>query len=491
MSGGHDLDLLAVEAFTWTPTLETACEVCLREAEAGRRVGFAFLDIENVDQFPPLMGAGFGSRMYSAGRGSRLERVRTIEAILRSRGVTVIPPATAVKPAARLSCRDVGIDSIQALRTFRPGGAALGLGILSTLIRLTGDSQPDFAGSRRLIDRVLNSACQAFDLTRSLIDAYQPETVLLYNGRFAVSKAISEAARLSGVGVLHHELVSTPDRYFLSAQVVHNLRSTRHELHASWAAAGADREITAGQYFLPARGGVPLFETQFLEYQTRDQTVAPTGRWRIVYFVSSIDEFAAVEDGFENPLFDSQQDAAEWLVSWVRSRPDAELIIRMHPRGRALSVRERGWWASLAGSNVTVLQAESPVESYGLALSADRVVAHHSSMGAESTYRGKVSILVGDADYRGLDCVYEPATTEELAGMLADNGLDPKPRENCLPYGYQRLTRGEKYRFYQPASFQEGSFFGERVTPDKEETLLERTRIALLRRLYRLSEIGR
>jgi hypothetical protein len=79
---------------------------------------------------------------------------------------------------------------------------------------------------------------------------------------------------------------------------------------------------------------------------------------------------------------------------------------------------------------------------------------------------GKVAILLGDALYRGLDCAYEPRTIAELECMLDDSTLLPKPPGNCLPFGYERLMRGTPYRFYQPVSVLEGSFFGERiVTP--------------------------
>lgn len=482
MADCSGLDLLAVEAFTWTPTLETACEVCLRESEAGDRVGFTFLDVDNVDQYPVLTGPGFGSAVHRTGRKSRLARVRAIEEILGPRGVTVIPSAIAPS-RPRLSCAELGIGSIESLRGFRWNGAALGIGTVATLIRLSGDSDPDFAASRKLADRVLNSAYRAFVMTQELIERWRPKKVLLYNGRFAVSKAIAEAARLKGVGVLYHELVSTPDRFFLQTYPVHSMRNTRRELVESWSAAGEDRELVGAQYFSPGRGGVILFETQFLEHQKRETILPHEDRWRIVYFVSSIDEYASVEDGFENPLFESQQSAAEWLATWVRPRVATELVIRMHPRARSLSRRERGWWDSLAGGNITVLPAESPVNSYALAASADRVVSHHSSIGAESTYLGAVSILVGDADYRGLDCVYEPATVDQLAEMLEDRSLAAKNKVNCLPFGYQRLMRGEKYRYYEPVSFREGRFFGKRIVPDQEEPPITRKVIAGLRRM--------
>jgi hypothetical protein len=189
------------------------------------------------------------------------------------------------------------------------------------------------------------------------------------------------------------------------------------------------------------------------------------GRRRIVFFVSSIDEYAAVETSFEQTLFDSQRSALEWLVSWVKHRPDTELVVRVHPRMRRLGVRERAWWNLLGSENVTVLAAESPVDSYLLAESADRVVSFHSSMAAEATYLGKVSILVGDAAFRGLDCVYEPKTMTELEQMLVDLSLPPKPRANCLPFGYWRLMRGESFRFYQPESFSQGTFSGVSTAP--------------------------
>jgi hypothetical protein len=460
-------DLLAVTAISWwVPVLETICEICLREAELGRRVGFVFLDIENVDEFPEETNTLIGSWIYAARRQVRLKKVRRIEAILSSRGVTVIP---SIRPSSRsrLTCSQAGIDSIPALRQFRFEGAALGLGALSSLIFRLMDSEPAFAENRALIDRLLTSSFQAYDLTRGLLAQFRPTRVLVYNGRFACSKGIWEAARLSGAEVWFHENVSTYERFYYSPLPVSSAASGRAALRDGWARAGEDREAIAAKFFSPGRGGAPILETTWRnpEDRTDGRSLPSRGLRRIVFFVSSIDEYAAVDNAVDQVLFDSQRSTLEWLISWTRERPDTELIIRVHPRMLRLAARERGWWDSLASENVIVVPAESPVDSYALALSADRVVCFHSSLGAESTYLGKVSILVGDASYRGLDCVYEPDSNAELERMLEDDSLSPKPKENCLPFGYRRLMGGEEFRFYQPASFSEGSLFGEQVAP--------------------------
>ncbi len=469
MSGeDHDgvaFDLIAIVANSWwAPLPEISAEVCLREAAAGRRVGFVFLDIVNPDEVPlPAASARLGAWAYRAERCRRIPRIRKIEQILRDHGVTVFP---AVSSQARLTCQQAGIDSIASLKEFRLGEARLGIGTLSSLITRLVDSEPDFADSRPLIDSFLTCAYQAFELTRDVIGRYRPARVLLLNGRFAYPNAVAEAARLAGVERWYCNELRSPQRFYLSAEPFYNAIASHAALRSDWESADGNREAIATAFFSPRRGGMELIDSGFREKQISGNCPPASGRRRIVYFASSIDERASVETGFDGALFESQHAAVAWLAAWARERPDVELFIRVHPRmADRFSVRERRWWNSVGGGNVMTLAAESPVDSYALALSADRVVTYHSTMGAEATYLGKVSILVGGADYRGLDCVYEPSSVQELETMLTDDALAPKARENCLPFGYQRLMHGEPFRFYQPRSLVEGSFFGVETTP--------------------------
>lgn len=468
-------DALVVAAFSWH--LEIAAEICLSEVEKGRRVGFAFLDICNPDEFP--LDGIFASAIYALQHAGRLRKVEAYEKLLHSRGVTVMN-VSAAHPEVVFSSARLGIHSAGRLREFRTAGAALGIGALSSLIHRTADLDPDVASHRRLTDRLLTSARQAFDITTGLIREFAPSTVYVYNGRLACTKGIAEAARLATTDLRYYEISRNPKRYHLSSRPPWSTDNAREMLRLSWEQAGDDRDGTALRYFTPDRGGVPLIDRKFRQGQDPGQSIPANGRRRIVYFVSSIDEYAAVEDGVEHPVFDSQRAAVDWLAAWVAARPDIELVIRVHPRMDRLSKRERQWWASHSADNVTVLPAESAVDSYALAASADRVVCYHSSLAVEATFTGKVSILVGDADYRGLDCVYEPHTVAEFEAMLTDLSLQPKPRENCLPYGYSRLTWGTPFRYYAPGSDSEGTFFGEQIAPVSPGTFSARATVKAL-----------
>lgn len=455
--------MLAVEAYSWSPNLETACEICLCEAAAGKRVGFAFLDVENRDEYHQWGRlTTLACRLL---RRYRLGKVRAIQHILRERGVAVWLVDERQAKADRLTHRAAGISNPDELRAFRYHGASLGLGVLSSLIFHCKHIEPDIEEHGHLVDTLLTSAARSFELTNRLIDAVNPATVLVFNGRFACAKAIVEAARLRHRKVLFHEVGATKDRYYLGERSGHSASHGRKMLQDEWNRAGPDRETIAEAFFTPRRAGLALLESRHDDGRKRDLPLEPTGRRRLVYFASSIDEYAAVEDAFDEFLFPTQRSAVEWLVQWVRDRPRSELVIRLHPRMRGISAVERAWWLALSSGNVLTIPGEHACDSYALAASAHRVLTFHSSLGPEATYLGKVAVLLGDAKYRGLDCVYEPATTGELERLLDDDSLPPKPARNCLPYGYNRVMRGIPYRFYRPRTFTDGTFFGRPFPP--------------------------
>jgi fructose-specific component phosphotransferase system IIB-like protein len=155
-------------------------------------------------------------------------------------------------------------------------------------------------------------------------------------------------------------------------------------------------------------------------------------------------------------------------VNWTRDQPDAELVIRLHPSLQNKPESDLRYWDPLDGRNVVVVRPESEVDSYALAESADLVITYGSTMGVEAAFLGKPVLSLCDTEYCGLDIVYEPQTSEEVLALLGQSFLPPKPRNNCLPYGYYFLTFGIPFRFYQPESLFEGSFMGTKLSMEPD-----------------------
>jgi hypothetical protein len=456
------LDLLSIETACWTPHLETAGDVCVSEAHAGRKVGFVFLESDNPDNELSRL-----ARLFGAGHWRKVE---TLKSILAGQGVA--QPAQPELSSSQL--RDTSefarqrIDSIAELKTLHYKGAALGMGAASSLISRTRDSEPSLTVWRRLLVRYLEAAAQTFEQARFLMTRYRPASILIYNGRFACNKAIAEAARLLNIECTYHERGATIDRYEIYEKPVHDLASVHKHILEAWDRAGEDRTQIGRSFFERRRKGDGIGWISYTGTQRAGTLPPRMHRRRLVYFSSSEDEYAAVGDLVKHRLFASQRHAVEFLVDWIGRQADTELVVRVHPHLRRKSDKDRAWWHSLHGPNVILVRAEDPTDSYALALSADLVLTYGSTMGVEATFMGKPVVLLADSAYQGQDCAHEPGSQLELLHMLGNRDLPAKPVAHCLPYGYYHLTHGRRFRYFEPTSIFNGKFMGVELSTDPD-----------------------
>jgi len=450
---GH-LDLLNIETFIWTPHLETAGEVCLRSAREGSKVGFAYLGKNNPDD-----ALSWKLRLMGA---KKRTKVRQFAKLLERQGVKIIRPPS-LKPSilddiAAVSQRS--FNNMAELEEFTYKDAAIGLGTASSLISKTKDSNPCLSDNTKLVATYIREALVVFECVISLIEQYRPRTVLTFNGRFALSLPIVEAARAKGIEVLFHERGADSTRFYLHPLQPHDFSYARSRVVQVWDKGGSEKANVGHTFFARRRQGDGIGWTSFTGRQLQGLAPEKSQRRRIVYFTSSDDEYASVGEFRTHFLFTSQRDAIKWLIDYVRGRPETELFIRVHPHLMQKGAGERSWWEGLHGDNTTVIKADEPIDSYALAESADVVVSYGSTIGIEATYWGTPSVLLGDAAYRDANCVYEPASLHELKATLSEDNLSAHSPDNCLPFGYYSLTHGEKFIYYKPHTLFSGSFMG-------------------------------
>ena len=457
------MDLLAIESFSWTPHLETAADICAKQAQAGHSVGFAFVDVDNPDEDTERSALRFlGCR--PANKVAHLTRLLEPLGVTRV-GSPMLAPAAYMEVARFANPR---IASVDELRRLSYKGAHLGLGVASSLVSYTEQSSPDIARSRKLVERYLLASALVFEAAHYLIKQWRPRSILVFNGRFACSKPITEAARQLGVGCLFYERGATFQHYSIQHRPIHDRSYRRECIAVAWDNAPVGRENIGRSFFTRRRRGDGIGWVSYTGNQTSGLVPPRRRTRRLVYFASSDYEFAEVDDTIRHTCCSSQSDAIERLVEWTRSHADTELIIRLHPRMHRISRRERRFWRQLNSANVFVDAPLSETDSYALAESADVVLTYGSTMGVEAAFLGKTVIALCDCDYTGFDCVYEPATVGELSDLLGQTQLPPKASERCLPFGYYFLTFGTLYRFYQPTSLFEGTFMGAKLTRDSE-----------------------
>jgi hypothetical protein len=450
------VDILAIETFSITPHLETSGEICLTETLAGSVAGFAFIYANNPDTGDPrsLLEQLLGIR--TCRKVSRFQR------LLSSQGVILIEapqlPPSLQNDAANFARQSVTkLDNLERL-TYK--GASLGLGVAASLRMTTRDSDPNVTDYRYLIREYLKASALVFESTHLIIRQHRPKAVLVFNGRFACTRPIWEAARQLEVRCLFHERGATLERYAIFENQFNDIEYWRKCIRDAWDQASPDRAEIGRSFFDRRRNGDGINWTPFTASQKRGLVPVRRAVRRLVYYSISGDEGVYESRYVARPLFESERHAVRFLIDWVGRQDNVEVVIRVHPRVKELSARERNWWDSLKGKNVSLVSACSRTDSYALAESADLVLTYKSTMGVESSFLGKPVVLLGDSAYRGFGCVYEPDTLEQLRALLAQTALPPMPRETCLPHGYFLVTFGRPYHFYQPTDLFEGSFLG-------------------------------
>jgi hypothetical protein len=255
----------------------------------------------------------------------------------------------------------------------------------------------------------------AFALER-LFDEEKPDAQLLFNGRMGPTRIALEFAKRRGIRSIVEERAVLPGRLML------------YDNESCLGLDGVDRLWTAWR-------DQPLTDTEIAEIgavledrwrgRATDVSVFSRGLgdsdiraalgfdpakplWAL--FTSSIDESADV------PRIDSHYRTQEdWIlatVEAVRSRPDVQLAIRVHPNAGSAkslgrSAGDAAFFAALAPrlpSNARLIASDSPLSSYALAATADLGMVWYSSIGLEMAAMGRpvvraVSYWLGKCDF--------------------------------------------------------------------------------------------
>jgi hypothetical protein len=227
-------------------------------------------------------------------------------------------------------------------------------------------------------------------------------------------------------------------------------------------ASDRERREVGAQWYRDKAIGIEMYEKSFVAGQEGGLLPAdwdPKLR-NVVVFTSSEDEFAAIGEEWDNPLYRNElAGVREILRSLPGISDDVRLYIRIHPNLRGLDNRQTRGLQEIDHPRVTVVPADSPISTYALLKNASKVVTFGSTVGIEAVFWGVPSILAGVSWYRDLGGTYNPATHAELMAMI-EADLSPKDTLAALMYGYFSSRFGTPFRYYRPRSYDGGEFKG-------------------------------
>jgi hypothetical protein len=349
------------------------------------------------------------------------------------------------------------------LRAYTVENFDIGYGALSSIISILRDPEPDLQ-SDKVRGLVAGNIVVSLAVYRSIRAYLRQETfdrVYVYNGRYAVLRAVLRACQIEGVECVTHETGCDLAHYaLLRNTTIHDVNYILDEIRKQWATADPAERVRIGEeFYTQSAKGV---STNWFSYTSQQQPGQLPADWdstkvNVAVYISSDDEFAAMGDAWRNPIYEDQIDGIERIVAGLQLDERVHLYLRVHPNLKGIDNAQTRRIAALSAPNLTIIPSDSPISTYALMQSASKVLSFGSTVGIEAVFWGKPSILAGQCFYRSLGSTYNPATHEELLDLVLAN-LPPGDTTGALMYGYYMKTYGVPFRLVHRSSVYAATF---------------------------------
>lgn len=354
-------------------------------------------------------------------------------------------------------------SSMEELKRFKINDVDIGMAVASTLISMVREPDPDIVRHEHFINRYILTSIAVYDAIKYNLEEIKPDVLYLFNGRFASLRPALRAAQYLGIKTFVHERSGVLEKYSLTEDTYpHDIEYQKKQIENYWNKEISDnkKKEVATKWFEERRGGKDQSWFSFTKSQIKGNLPEniDLSKRNIAIFISSEDEFEAIE-GWQNPIYKNQTDA---IYNIINSDIDDSVMfyVRIHPNLKGLKNTQTKELSSLKAQNLNVIPADSKIDSYQLMNVCEKIITFGSTMGIESVFWDKPSILVGRALYEDVEGCYIPKDHKEFIDLI-NRCLNPKDKMGAIKYAYWQAVRGHPYIYYTPESIEGGKFMGE------------------------------
>lgn len=276
-----------------------------------------------------------------------------------------------------------------------------------------------------------------------MIEQFQPDALLLFNGRMGYTRAALEIAREKDIPVLVHERGIGPQIRFSWNEDCNRYRTTA-DIYRAW----RDLPLSAPEIAYCDRFLRDRMQGQgFVAYSFNAGDDGGDIRSRldldahaplIVAFTTATDEIGADFDATRE-----LPDHASWinaLLAYAARRADVQIVLRVHPNtGSARSIgrntREIAFFEDVATrlpKNVTLIPATSDISAFSLIRAADAVTTWMSTTGLEASMLGRPVIQAAAMPDTGDIPFLNLLRDDDRLDDAIQRALQPRNREEMI-----------------------------------------------------------
>lgn len=365
----------------------------------------------------------------------------------------------------------------------------IGYEALSTIISISRNSEIDINEQKRLLEMCLYSGAMGYYATLNAIEKYKIDMAYVFNGRLAPTRGIIRALEQKKVLYFTHDRAYDLERYSLFANTVpHDFEYLFQEINNHWEIETdfKKKQMLAERFYEEKRYGKEVFSYVKGQEKGKMPNNWNENRKNIGIFLTSEDEFEAINDHTHLAIYENQLDAIKKIVTSLKAiSHNLHLYLRLHPN---MSRFQSDKFAHIESEVefVTVINPESNIDTYELLQRCAAILTFGSTVGIEAVYYGVPSILVpGKAMYEKLGGTYQPTNHQDLVRLLLSD-LEPMEKTPSYKYGYFMKTYGVPYRHFIPENYLSGKFYGHKIQPSKVIELICKAYAKVIRMVKKL-----
>jgi hypothetical protein len=382
--------------------------------------------------------------------------------------------------------KDLKIDSTEQLKQIEIEGSDIGLAALSSAITSLRESEIDVKKHSKLLKNyLLTAATTHFSATNHFLEE-QPTEIVIFNGRPASLRPALRAAWKLGIDTIVHEAGKVSNRFLtVRNNFIHSLSGRKKMIQETFENSvlpKAEMKKIAAEWFEGRRDKSSKNQIVFIGKQEKQRLPENFSdeKVNIVIFNSSEDEFVGFDE-YKNPHYENQNEGILQMLEDFKHQEQIHFYVRIHPNLKNLKNTQINFLYQLAKDypNLTIIEPESPVDSYHLLEICDIIITFVSTIGIEAVYAGKTPILMGKATYEDLGGIIKPKNHREFIKIVENYRLErtlPKisgGEEAWIEFGYFMQQGGQLLDFIE-----KDDWWNARMKRDGRETYIKPSNIS-------------
>lgn len=317
------------------------------------------------------------------------------------------------------------------LREIKYREVSIGLSILSSYMSLTRNMSPKIdKESKVFFDQHLIQNINFIDALYNLIEDIKPDKVYSYNGRYEEVRPIYDICKYLRINFTFLEVVKRNGKWYKTGfenSLPHDINENIKKREYCWNnyKLSEEQKISLGKSFFDKRRNGEFSGDRKIYVANQKEGYIPEfkpNKINIAIMNSSEDEFAAIGEEWDNlKLFKTQLEGIVYLLD--NAEDSIHFYLRIHPNLKNVHYKYHLKLEELEYkyNNITIIPASSEMSTYTLMEKVDKVISFGSTMGLESVYWGKPSILVGPSLYYFDDVSFVPSSKIDLIKLLSQN----------------------------------------------------------------------